>query len=1141
DALGRQTSVTLPSVPIYNGISTAEVDESGGITANSTPQSATAHGVYNTLGDEIASNDANGNWTYKVYDSLGRVTYQIDALNNVTSYGYDQFGNQTTTTRYVNALSSSSNGSQSTLTSITGSTLTDLEFAGLSNGVIALTATNGASSTAVYLSQSVGQDRTIATSYDRDNRVKQVSQPVVNAYVQNPDGNWALFTASPTIYYDYNAFGQEVRTATLVGAPNGANPSTDPISEPGSASPPQDSSRNWWSYTYTYYDPIGNKSANVDADGYLTTYGYDAENNLTQQIEYANPVSVSPGTTPAATPSVNDRTTEYQYDQLNRKVAQILVGVQGEQMGGSGTNLTATAESGTAYTYYGYDKVGNQTSVTTNVTGNGASAATTYTYYDVLGRVVATVGPTSAQGDSSTDLVTPLTLMQRDVYGNLVAQTQVAGGLTWATPLPTVGPAPTLSNNESTTNAAENRTTIYLRDVDGHALITDQQVTGGDSIQYNSYDAVGNLVKQYQPTSSGTLETFYVYDKLGRQVQLISPESFSGSTPQVSDKVTQYDVFGEVTAAGTDAYGSTPIYSEFFKYDAAGRVYLTNTGDGVYRAYLYDLTGNATGKLEEQSTSTAGLANVGSPADVVAAYNNYVSGGNSQGLMLTQTVYDRMGHVLKQYLPSYSVATSASGTGAPSNDYDPINTTDVTVQTDPSTGNAYLTWYAPADATLTPTLYIDNSPTSSPFTTIPAPTGNEGGYGYEAQYAITSANLADGTHTYTIEYRRPDGTLTGVANGTFNVGQSVSDVLNGVGTVTNVAAAYSGQTLAVSWTPDNTAVTPTLWLLVGGTWQQSPATISESVATAVMTVPVSTPTTYQYRLTDTLNGVTEAVGAGTLTINPATTTTTITPQIGTTGTVSSIQGAVSNQTATVSWIADSDVTSSSLQLLVGGSWTGPYQATLTEGAASVSFAAPAAGTYQYRIVDLSDGMTEAESTGTLTFATTLTNSSEGPGAVSNISSAVSGSTVGLSWTADSGVTNSVLQVLVGGSWTSPTVTNSENAYSASFAPPGSGTYQYRIIDLVNGETEAGSTGTLTYTAPTSSISLNNSSVAEGTVNGVSSAVSGSTASVSWAPDSGATSATFAILIGGAWSTYSASLTESSAGVSFALPAAGTYQ
>src|SRR6185437_12395715 len=141
----------------------------------------------------------------------------------------------------------------------------------------------------------------------------------------------------------------------------------------------------------------------------------------------------------------------------------------------------------------------------------------------------------------------------------------------------------------------------------------------------------------------------------------------------------------------------------------------------------------------------------------------------------------------------------------------------------------------------------------------------------------------------------------------------------------------------------------------------------------------------------------------------------------------------------------------------------------------------------------------------------------------------------------SGVTSSVLQVLVGGSWTSPTVTNSENAYSASFAPPGSGTYQYRIIDLVNGETEAGSTGTLTYTAPTSSISLNNSSVAEGTVNGVSSAVSGSTASVSWAPDSGATSATFAILIGGAWSTYSASLTESSAGVSFALPAAGTYQ
>ena len=56
-------------------------------------------------------------------------------------------------------------------------------------------------------------------------------------------------------------------------------------------------------------------------------------------------------------------------------------------------------------------------------------------------------------------------------------------------------------------------------------------------------------------------------------------------------------------------------------------------------------------------------------------------------------------------------------------------------------------------------------------------------------------------------------------------------------------------------------------------------------------------------------------------------------------------------------------------------------------------------------------------------------------------------------------------------------------------------------------------------------------------------VSGSNATVSWLPDSGqVTSSTFQILVGGTWTAYTPSLSESGFySVTFPLPAAGTYQ
>jgi len=927
DPLGRQTSVTLPSVPVYNGISTTEVDTAGSLVgANSTPTIITTQVTYNTLGDEIASRDAAGNYSYKAYDQLGRVIYEIDAMSYVTGYTYDAFGNKRTTTRYANTL----------VGSISGTTLTDLRASGTT-----ITAINGGASSTVTVSVNSSQDRTVTTTYDSDNRATQVTQPAVFAFVPNVQAaGGQTFTAAPTTSYTYNAFGQVVRTGQLV------NPNT-----------------STWAYSYSYYDQVGNKAADVNADGYLTTYKYDAEGNLTDQIEYAQAVSgASISNQPAPTPSSNDRETQYQYDQLNRQVTRTLKAVQYTQItSGSGGLSVNEAASADAITYYAYDVLGNQTSVTAN-------GATAYTYYDVLGHVIATIGPASNRGDGTT--VTPLTLMQRDVYGNLVAETQYASGVTT---MPAAGVAPTAAANGHA-DGDEDRFTIILRDAEGHALRTEQVLTAlnsgvGNINVYDAYDASGNLVKEYQAANStDTLVTFYSYDKLGRQTDVIKPQSLGGSNI-VSDQYSQYNAFGEVTGKGTGKYGDTKVNQEFFYYDQAGRVYLTNTGDGVYRAYLYNLAGKSTGKLEDQWTTTGtsyDLSALSSQPSAANAYSAYLAGGTN-ALMFTQTRYDAMGNVVEERLPVYSSPNSA----------DAINNSTVQVQT--INGITYLTWNAPADTTLHATLLIDG--VAKTFTTLSS-SGNE--YGYQAGFAVTGMS---GTHSYSIQYSRPgDTTVFGEATGTFNLNNTtsltISPAANGI--VSGVSAVLSGSNLQVSWTADNTSIAPTFAILVGGVWKSYTGTINESSVVTV-TLPAPAAGTYQYTITDSLNGVTEADGAGTITITGATTTTSLAITAATTGTVNTLSASVSGSTASVSWVADSGVTSASFAILIGGTWT-TYSASLTEsGACSVSFPLPAAGTYQYRITDLVNGVTEAQGTGTISFtaasSSTTTTGSATPAAV----------------------------------------------------------------------------------------------------------------------------------------------------------------
>ncbi|HEY4210838.1 MAG TPA: LysM peptidoglycan-binding domain-containing protein [Steroidobacteraceae bacterium] len=1055
DALGRQTSVTLPAVYVYTYTTGDETVASGSVTRSDTKPPITTHVVYDALGNEVANQDPGGFWSYKVYDALGRVVYDVDADSYVTGYGYDSFGNQTSLTRYALALAT-------TLAAAGGGSVSELTASAVGGAITVKGSTTGT----VNVQVSSGADRQITKAYDADNRLKQVTQPQTFNFEPNSGiPNGATFTLGETTFYKYDAFGKVIRTARLI-SPNG-NPVTDPDI---------DSSKNSWAYTYDYYDTRGLLAAEVDEDGYLTVYQHgDANGDLTDKIEYAlkpsgtvdingyGAINSSNQTNfPNGSANGYDRETRYTYDQLNRLVQQKFVGVQYTQVSGSAGSLTSTPQFADQLTQYTYDALGNQTSVTQN-------GGTTFTYYDVLGRTIAVAGPARDRGDGTS--ITPLTLMKRDVFGNLVQQTVYAAG---AAGTVTTGSLPTYA--ALTPNL--DRTTQMWVDVNGDVLQTEQlfdtngadQIVGTTIEHYASYDSRGNLAKEWQiatnsadPNISATtdaIETIYTYDARGNQTAVIQPQQL-GTTNVVSHQRSHYNAFGEIDTKSLD--NGTPAVHYY--YDQGGRLWLTNQTDGVYRVYLYNLAGEATAKLEAPEGSGIDLSTTGSPG---AAYA-------MGGLMRTETRYDAMGNVVEQRLPTYT---------SPSNQV-AIDNTTVTVFT-ATDGTPYLQWQAPPDSTLQAALYLDGGTTP-----VYASLGSGSEYGYTAQYSL--ASVPTGTHSYRIQYQRPgDTTVYGIATGTFTLNSTTNAALTSsdstTGSITNVTASVSGSNALISWKSDPFLSTTTFEIYVGGAWVSYTGSGSESAGYSV-TVPLQSTGTYQYRITDWVGGYIESQVNGTLSFTSAssTSTTSLSTNAPATGTISNVTAGVSGSTVTVNWQGDSaNITSETFELFVGGSWVSYTGAGTEGGYFNASFPLPSAGTYQYRITDYANGAIEAQGTGSISFTasnttstTTLTLSIPGTGTVSNVGASVSGTTVTASWTPDSASTSSAtFEVYVGGAWQSYAGSGTENGvHTASFSLPTDGTYQYRITDYVNGAIEALAVGSLTYTAPysTSSTSTSGSS------------------------------------------------------------------
>ncbi|WP_432199761.1 polymorphic toxin-type HINT domain-containing protein [Erythrobacter sp. W53] len=381
--------------------------------------------------------------------------------------------------------------------------------------------------------------------------------------------------------------------------------------------------------TWSYYDKAGRKTAQVDGERYRTDWTYDSEGNVTRERRYINAAANPTSTTTPPNVSSNsglDRITDFTYDKVGNRLTEKRLNVLVHNGSGAQTNYSSVTVS---YIYNGLGQV---------VRKIEATGEDTLYWYDAGGRLTKERRETFTSYNGS---VSP----EVDYYYNGV------GDL-----------SRTRAKGQS--GSAE-RVTTYT--YDGGKLRTMTDAEG--FTRYYWYDNAGrqNLEYYKRVKSDGTYAATFdgvatSYDVLGR-VTLKQQRIHNGSA-WVNDgpsAVTTYNAHGDVASVAIGGVTQTQN-----KYDAAGRLWATNSGDGVWKYFGYDKNGNQTVAITSAgynlNNKTFNQAkSVISRADVNATYTQYDKrnsatkvveegrqlGGSTQNLTTTRT-YNGFGEVLTE-------------------------------------------------------------------------------------------------------------------------------------------------------------------------------------------------------------------------------------------------------------------------------------------------------------------------------------------------------------------------------------------------------------------------------------------------------------------------------------------------------------
>lgn len=513
---------------------------------------------YNAFGEVIAAADKAGNWRYTSYDQQGRVLYSIDSEGALTAFNYNEFGQAIQKTRFAIKLN------------LGGIHEMDrIRIESLIN-------------TSSY-------DRHETYFYNQDNQLIESRQDQVRSY---DAGRGVYQQLTPITRYSYNAFGELEQKSVMRHL-------------------------NAWATTHYYFDKDGLSTATVDAEGYLTSFGYDGLGNKISESQYSTKLTIWDNNhyqLPIA--SNQDRYVEYAYDDLGQLSKKTLKNVTCQQLTDSNHFQSITKDISITY---GYDALGH---LTTTQDGMGYSA---FWYYDQMGQLKAKVAPPTQQGRA-------LTTYAYDALGQLVETTQFAQGAAYA------------DETQFTIKGHSNSDILTHNRYDENGQLLSQIDGIGHEINY-SYNARGEVARSWQTltqidNSKQVIDKRYIYDTAGHLLQTITNKTDG----QWSSQDAAYNAFGDLVGKGVNGRLTTKA-----DYDLLGRLWRSNT-DGYYQIYIYDLTDKVTQVVSSTNAYSPQYDEYG--VDLSEAYYESLINFNSDiaryKFQRQSNVYDALGHLLSQ-------------------------------------------------------------------------------------------------------------------------------------------------------------------------------------------------------------------------------------------------------------------------------------------------------------------------------------------------------------------------------------------------------------------------------------------------------------------------------------------------------------